>query len=310
MPDVDFAQCAAIAALNAAAALLVGVQLALAGLLPRATPWSLARFGKLRRAAQIGVGVALLAGVVALWLEAASMAEVTPLRAWPAVFAMLIQTHYGHAWIAGTAALLVLAVANWRGRAPQSRGLAGLGLLALMAFFAARSAVSHAASDGGLSLAFAADWAHLVLIGVWAGTVLMAATLVLNRPAALAEQDGRHCADYLAALSRSATWALAGVGVTGLLGARHNLLGVGDLLGTAYGVTLLAKLALVALAVLLGGANRLLVMPALLSRLRSGAGGGPELRRFVLILRIEALVLCCVLVAAALLSATAPPTAG
>jgi putative copper resistance protein D len=65
---------------------------------------------------------------------------------------------------------------------------------------------------------------------------------------------------------------------------------------------------MVVLAVMLGGFNRFIVMPPLLSGLR-GNNSVPALRTFTLVLRVEAVLLLGVLVAAAILSATSPPTA-
>ena len=109
------------------------------------------------------------------------------------------------------------------------------------------------------------------------------------------------------ALSTSATYALGGIVATGLANAWYNVGIPADLTGNPYGAALLLKLALVAIAVLLGGVNRFFVMPAL-----TAAGPVPlaALRRFTLILRVEAVVLSGVLIFAAILSSTPPPTAG
>ncbi|MDQ2988285.1 MAG: copper resistance protein CopD, partial [Pseudomonadota bacterium] len=66
----------------------------------------------------------------------------------------------------------------------------------------------------------------------------------------------------------------------------------------------LFKLALVAIAVLLGGYNRFFVMPSLTAALSASA-----LVRFTRIFRLEAAVLLAVLIAATILSIIPPPTA-
>jgi putative copper resistance protein D len=74
---------------------------------------------------------------------------------------------------------------------------------------------------------------------------------------------------------------------------------------------LLAKLLLVGAAIGLGGVNRLFVMPTLLARLQEAVQTAPNpQRRFVHVLRMEALVLLLVLVAAAILSGTPDPGEG
>ncbi|UUZ54127.1 CopD family protein [Massilia sp. H-1] len=170
--------------------------------------------------------------------------------------------------------------------------------------------VSHASANGDLNAAVAADWIHLCLISVWVGEVVIAGLFVLGRRGAAHAPDREDMARYVENLSSSATFALVGIFATGIFSAWHNVGSVAGLSGNPYGVTLLAKLAMVTIAVLLGGFNRFVVMPPLLAGLRrAGACDTSSLRRFTLVLRIEAVVLLGVLVAAAILSSTSPPTA-
>jgi putative copper resistance protein D len=120
--------------------------------------------------------------------------------------------------------------------------------------------------------------------------------------------DRQARAAYAGALSSSATLALAGIVVTGLYAAWRNLGGFGHLLGNPYGTTLLAKLLLVGSAAMLGGVNRLFVMPPWLARESAGRPAADALPlRFRHILWIEALVLVAVVVLAAWLAATPTP---
>ena len=76
------------------------------------------------------------------------------------------------------------------------------------------------------------------------------------------------------------------------------------------GRALAGKLTLVALAAALGGFNRFRVLPSLFVSLRAGGGGevkAPWPHRLKIVLRVEAVVLCLVLVAAAVLAGTEPP---
>lgn len=94
----------------------------------------------------------------------------------------------------------------------------------------------------------AADWIHLVLISLWIGEVFVAG-LVTLREAAGSGQDGRlDRARYIEALSHSATIALVGIFVTGLISAWRGLGGVENVTGNPYATALLIKLALVATA--------------------------------------------------------------
>jgi putative copper resistance protein D len=98
--------------------------------------------------------------------------------------------------------------------------------------------------------------------------------------------------------------------VTGIFNAWRGVGSLADLLGSAYGNTLLLKVALVAVAVVLGGLNRFRIMPRLLAALQSPHGPvAPSQQRFVQVLRIEAVILFAALVAAAVLSSSPLPLA-
>lgn len=148
------------------------------------------------------------------------------------------------------------------------------------------------------------DWFHLVLISVWVGEVLVAGLFTLAAPPGARDDDWIDCERYIAALSTMATFSLGGIVATGLVNAWYTVGNPGAVIGNEYGTALLFKLALVAIAVLLGGYNRFFVMPSLTASLSTSA-----LARFTLILRVEAAVLSAVLIVAAILSSTPTPTA-
>jgi putative copper resistance protein D len=224
------------------------------------------------------------------------------------VQSVIAGTHYGLAWMTGAGALLVLALSL---TPPGRRGTAAaaLRLPALATLLYSRSMVSHAGAGGDFSWAVAADWVHLVLVSVWLGGVLVAGLAAL-RPEPADPQSRLECAAYVRVLSRSATIALAGIVVTGAFGAWRGLGTIGNAFGNPYATILLLKLALVLGAAALGGLNRFVVMPALLTQLRqAGPAQADAGRRFALILRVEAVLLIAALVAAAFLGSTAPPAA-
>lgn len=290
--------------LNLAVALAAGAGLSATWLRRATSPWAAGKQDWLRRAALAGLATALLADIAVLWLQSAAMAEVAVSDATPAVQVTLSATHFGAAWLTGFGALLAAtAAAILRAHAAQA-----FGLLALGVFLYSRSIVGHAGADGDVSLLALADWVHLVLVSVWVGEVLVAALGTVRRaahePAGRSEQAG-----YVEALSHSATLALGGIVVTGLYAIWRAMGSLDNVGGNPYSDVLLVKLALVGAAALLGGANRLVVMPGLLAGLR-GAAGEPGAHRFARVLQVEALVLVAVLVAAAVLSSTAQPVAG
>lgn len=310
--DVQMAIYVATVVLNLALAVAVGGAMAALWLANGTTAWSAAQLRSVRPV-RIGAILAALAALGSLLaFVSASMAEVPVAEAGEAMDAMLTESHFGTAWAIGMGALVAAALACAFSASRQwLRTLAFLNLIALAVALYTRSMVSHAAADGDFSVAVIVDWIHLCLISVWVGEVCISALATLSGPAPNHASDRVEVARYVENLSSSATFALVGIFATGVVSAWHNLGSMSGLTGNAYGYVLLLKLLLVAVAVLLGGFNRFIVMPSLLAGLRAPhADAAAPLRRFTLNLRIEALVLLAVLIAAAFLSATSPPTSG
>lgn len=309
--DVQLAITVATVVLNLALAIAVGATLAWRWLARGASAWCGAQLRSVRRARLCAMVAAIISMGLLLLFVSASMAEVPLLGAGEAVRSMLTQSHFGVAWRIGMSALVaaailpeVLPAARWKRTGTQAS------LLALAVFLYARSMISHASANGDFNVAMAADWIHLCLISVWVGEVFVAGLLTLRGQAPMQGADRADMARYIENLSTSATVALGGIFATGVFSAWHNLGSVAGLSGNLYGTALIVKLGMVALAVLLGAFNRFIVMPPLLAGLRTRAQQvSPALGRFTFVLRIEAVVLLGVLVAAAVLSATSPPTA-
>jgi putative copper resistance protein D len=306
--DLATAQHAATVGQNLGLALAVGANMSTFWLAQKRSAWSRVRVSRTPRWALAGALFALLASVVAVLTEAAAMAEVPLGEAGEAAVTMLTATHYGMACCVDIAALAIAVLLGIAVPARLARAGAAAALAALAVFAYARSMGSHAASEGDFSLLLLVDWLHLVLISLWLGEVIIAAMVMLGGSTAMLSDDRRERAAYVAALSSSATFALAGIFVTGLFGAWHNLITFTDLFGSQYGQTLVAKLAFVALAAALGGYNRFVVMPPWLGH--ESAGGPPApylLLRFRRVLQVEAAVLLAALVLAVLLASTSPP---
>ena len=309
--DVELAINAATVLLNLALAVAVGAGMSMLWLARGSSPWAAAQARRLHLARWSGVVVAMVAAALLLLVESADMAEVPITEAFDAVGAMLTATHLGTAWVLGMVALAVSLLASVMPVAPHRRRGATLAALAgLAAFLYTRSMVSHAAGDGDFSARMLTDWLHLLLISVWVGEVVSAGFLTLASDVGRQTDDRSDAARYVASLSDSATVALAGIVATGALRAWQSIDSVSALVGHPYGTALAVKLGLVALAVLAGGANRFIIMPALLDGLKSGdLSARRALRRFALVLQLETIVLLAVLVAAAVLAASAPPGA-
>ena len=310
-PDLAFAQRVAIVVLNLSVSMLVGAGAATFWLSRASSPWAAGMLPRLRTGMLACFAAAMVCYVAALWLEAASMAEVPVAQALPAVQSVITATHYGYAWMLGAAALIVA----W-GTTAVRPGVLGPGptcvlrLAALGLFLYSRSIVSHAGAAGDFTWAVAVDWVHLVLVSLWVGEVIVAGLVTLRTQPAAGQENRVDCARYVEALSTSATVALVGIFVTGVLSAWRGLGSPGQVFGNPYGTMLLIKVGLVLCAAALGGMNRFVVMPALLAQLRgTRASGQGATQRFALVLQVEAVILLAVILAAAILSATPPPTA-
>lgn len=294
------------ALLNLAVAVLTGASVARLWLGRDASGWAEARRQPVRHAAIGGAVAALAADLVLLWLESAAMAEVPVTDAADATWTMLRSTHLGFAWSIGMAALVIAAGTVIR--AGRSARPTLLTLTALGVFWYTRSMVSHASSEGDVSVRLLADWAHLGLISLWVGEVMVSGAVMLKASGNMSSADRCAWAAYVASLSSSATFALGGIFVTGLYSAWRNLGGIDYLVGNPYGNTLVAKLLLVAVAAMLGGFNRFFVMRPWLAR-ESAGDVAPEVLplRFRRVLWVEAVVLLAVVVVAAWLASTPPP---
>lgn len=301
--DFSTAKIAAVVILNFSIAVLLGASLATMWLQRASSAWTSFNVVRLRRIALGAFAPALATYCAVLWLEAASMAEVPLLEAGPAVHSVLTATHYGFAWKIGSLALAVAALLTIGG------GSCMLRLLALGVFLYSRSMVSHAGAAESPGWPIISDWLHFVLIGAWIGEVVVAGLVTLRPNATAGAADSQARAAYIRALSHSATVALAGIFATGLYNAWHGLGSFEQAIGNPYANTLLVKLALVLAAASLGGYNRFLVMPNLLRQLGEGKPPDDASHRFVLVLRMEALLLLAALVLAAVLSSTPPPGA-
>jgi putative copper resistance protein D len=296
---------ACTALLNLALACAAGAPCAMLWLDDAGSGWAKLRMRLLRRALPCALLAAMLCHVTLLVLQSAVMADVPLLESREAVWSMLTTAHWGSAWMIGLVALATSMLVCSLRAGPRRHALV---LAGLAVFFYSRSMVSHAASEGDVTLPMLADWLHLMSMAVWIGSVLAGATL-MALPSAIEPGDGAQAARYVRCLSRYATVALAGIVLTGLVSGWHNLGSVSALRGNFYGDTLVCKLLLVAAAASLGAYNRFRVMPMLLVALDQ-ATPAHAARRFTGVLRIEALLLTGVLAAAAVLSASSPPSLG
>ncbi len=264
-------------------------------------------------AARWGAGAAALAGLAVLLQLPNRVADIEDTTVLAGVDAGLIgrfalATVTGRLALVEGSALLLAAVTIARARRdPLGAGgawrataiLAGAAVLA-------RSLAGHAAAQPtGRGLAIAVQLAHLLAGAAWMGVVgqLLAARAVLRR--ATTPGARRLVAAIVARFSPLAATAAGLLAASGLFAAWRYLGAPGAFLTSAYGLTLLTKLALT--VPLLAGAfvNSRLVRPALLA----GPDARPALARLSRALELEVVAGVLVIAVAGILASVAPPGA-
>ena len=225
-------------------------------------------------------GAVLVIGAVALLLEQGG-------RAPPRLAALLTLRGLGGVAVLGAAA----ALAERRVRIAAL----GAGLVAA----ATATAVSHAAASGAPA-EIALDLAHALAASAWAGGVASFAVVVLPLSRGLASRD------LGAVVRRFSVFAVAATGLvalTGLIQALVRLVLVEDLWETSYGLAVLAKIVLLAVALAFAAFNLLRWGP----RLRAGLDEARTRAGLGLTVRGEIVPIALILAATGALTALVPP---
>jgi copper resistance protein D len=256
----------------------------------------------LRRGRAMLTAVLALTALAYLWLQAAVMSGSPLAAAAPAILPVLTQSHYGVAWSVGFAGALLAALGSAAGRRSLPVFAAGLVLWAV-----GKAAASHAADAGDFSWREANHVVHLLATALWAGSVIVAAVLLRGSSCGQVGSPAQRAA-FCSALSRLATAALVIVLVTGFYNVVQDTAQAGaPIFAITWGRVLAAKLTCVALAIVLGGWNRLVILPSLRTRAEQHDPGYLATQhRFDQLLTVEAVAMLAVLTLAAVLGHTAP----
>ncbi|WP_425954883.1 copper resistance protein CopC [Xylanimonas sp. McL0601] len=231
---------------------------------------------------------------------------------------LLTGSAWGHLWMARGAALVVVALALLRDAGPGEQARAGrrrwaMAVVALVGALWCDASAGHAASIPARSgLAALATAGHVAAASVWVGGLAVLAGCLAPELWRSTGQRVALLAAALRAFSPVAAVAAAVVLATGVYAAAREVPDLHALTGTVYGGAVLAKVALVALALALATANTLLVRGPLAGRvaraLRRPVGWAPlPPRRLPALVAAEVAVLAVAVAVAALL--TSVPTA-
>jgi putative copper resistance protein D len=299
-----------VALQNFSFAIVVGALLSDTWLSRRTSRWQTRLSWHLLITLRIASFAVLFSSASAFWIHCALMSESTLAEAGPAVRSMLVETGFGHAWLAGAGFMLVVMILSLAQSGHPIRFTRVL-WLALAGVALSRSHAGHPVDAGVLSVPVWVDWFHLLAISVWVGLVLVTTYVVLPRLFSAPVSERANGSAYVQSLSDAATFALVTLFVTGAYNGWRGVSTAESMVTSDYGQVLLLKLALVLIAAALGAHNRFIEMPRLLASLKEAhpdATARP-LKRFTAVLRIESVVLAGVLVAAAVLVSSPLPGA-
>ena len=254
-------------------------------------------------------GVAVAAGgTLDLVLQAHELAGGRPLAG---VLATLLGTPPGLVWIARSGLLMLLGVLS-ASRASRSGSVARrrwLRIALAASVVMTGGLVSHGAAVVERRwLAIGAEALHLLAVATWAGGLLAFATVFWRTwPANASDARAVRTALAIPAFSRLAVLAVGILAASGLILARLHLTAWSELVGTAYGRWLLAKIAVFAAMLALGGWHQGWVEPRLTRALARGETAPRAVLAFRRSVRLEAALGLVALGLAGVLGVTAPP---
>ena len=219
----------------------------------------------------------------------------------------LLLARWGLLWTARTLTAVVLAVVLIRRSLLSTRwALATAGVLAT-ALILTTSMNGHPGATPPIWLSVAVDWAHTAASAMWIGGLfaLVAAVLpwVMSLPAPLRKVK------LAVIVPQFSTMALLCVQLLFLTGMYHvwaHVSSPGMLTTTDYGRALLVKLGLVALTLLGGAVNLMIIRPRLAS---PTAGGVLAARVFRQVVSAEAVLVVAILGSVAVLTSLPPASA-
>ncbi|KAK49746.1 copper resistance protein CopD [Caballeronia jiangsuensis] len=261
-----------------------------------------ARYGW-RRAARggpIAAIVLILCSFVSLWLQSAAMSGAPISQAGASLWLVATSTHAGIGWsVALVGSVLLLLAASG---ASLSMARIGMAMLAALIVAAGKSAIGHAADAGAFSLAEGVQTLHLLATATWGGIVIAGAFVLPALDTSVAR------AVLIRTVARMSKAASVAVALVVLTGAFNGWRGVGGslaaLTASVWGHVLIVKLALVAAALAFGALNRWSALP----RLQRSAST-MDAHTVINVMRIEAVMMAGVFVAAAVLSHSVPGSA-
>ena len=223
----------------------------------------------MHRAAFIGVttsAILLAASLVRLRLETAMIASMADMPGMHHLSSgeMIMQTSWGFAFRLQVASALIALIAFFCASRRITAAWLVAAIAALVAAMTPALSGHAAATASSTRFVIATDWIHVLGAGTWLGTLFLLA--LVGIPVAIAhegEDKWRSVSVLVTLFSRIALLAVSAVVASGVISAWMHLSQLSDLWESRYGVILLTKLALVAVALGLGAYNFTRVQPQL-----------------------------------------------
>lgn len=276
----------------------------------------------------ISLCVLFASSVLYLLVRAAEMTGMPITDVFAVLPTVILRTHIGQVWLIRISALALLAVLFILGNRHRDSGrfilaIFGASLIVVMT----ESASGHASDKGDFSLAELMDMLHLLAASLWGGGLLILSATILPSLSKQGEGVAALNASFAQKFSAIAGVAVGVVAATALYNAWVYGGSVGAFLKTPYGWTAIAKLTLFLLIIYLGAFNRYVSVPLLQECAcyyskpqgmieRVAARFFPRylctreksvfFSRFILSVKIEAILMISILLCAALLRHEAP----
>jgi copper resistance protein D len=248
----------------------------------------------------------LLIGLFGILATTTAQATGSPENAWsPQAWVDFLQkTRIGFIWIlraASALAVLVIALYIWMSPAAQWRYVIGASAAALP--LALGSLASHSAAEEQALLATVTYALHLIVASVWFGG-LPGVILVASTTTTGSTDERSRASDILSRFSALAFPTMIAIVVSGLIVANRMIdTNYAGLVATTYGWLLITKLTLLAIILSIASRAKSVWVPSLKESVETPGGGGQQLRRWV---RVE-FVLAILLVIVATVLANAVP---
>ncbi len=275
----------------------------------RANPAALAAVASRAQRLAVAGGIILLVGT--LYMAVAQAASAADVPVW-AVFGqplieLLSRGRFATLWWARLALVAIaLGTVSWRG----VRGWPGrLAIVAMGLALLTSSLNSHAAALlSGAYLAVAADWLHFLSVSAWIGGLLSIAYVLPVAVEAGQVTGDRILARAVGRFSKLAIASVALIVITGTFQAWLEVGSWGGFVQTAYGLSVTAKIGLLAAMLVLAAFNLLVARPGLARMAASGKAAAHTVlaRRFSIAVRGELVLGVVVLVVAAVLTGLSP----